>query len=137
MRPDGDGPQDLRPRADNGAIGDSGMALAVDLGCGIHRRRHAAQRHSVIEGDVIADLCGLANHHAHAVIDEQPAPDGGAGMYLDPGQGAPELGHNPPKQALTVAPEPMGWAVEEQNMHTRISKQHLHAGARSRVPGYN
>jgi hypothetical protein len=71
------------------------------------------------------------------VIDEQPAPDGGAGMYLDPGQGAPELGHNPPKQALTVAPEPMGWAVEEQNMHARIGKEHLYAGARSRVPGNN
>ena len=44
------------------------MALAVFLA-------GAAESHSLIESHVVADDRCLADHHAHAVIDEQPAAD--------------------------------------------------------------
>src|SRR3546814_10176241 len=34
-----------------------------------------AERHAVIEGDVLADLRSFTNDHAHAVIDEKAPPD--------------------------------------------------------------
>ena len=33
----------------------------------------SAERHALIERDILADNGRLANHHAHAVIDEKPA----------------------------------------------------------------
>jgi len=46
----------------------------------------------VVQGAVVADLGGLAHHHAHAVVDEHPAADLRPGMDLDArqpaGQGA-------------------------------------------------
>jgi len=57
-------------------------------------------------------------------------------MYLDPGQGAPELGHNPPKQGVDRgAKSQWAGAVEEQNMHTRISKQQPPRGSAQPGPG--
>ena len=43
----------------------------------------AAERHAVIEGAVVADLGGLADHHAGAVVDEEAQPDGGPGVDVD------------------------------------------------------
>ena len=34
---------------------------------------------------------GLTNHHAHTVVDKEPAPNLCAGMNLDAGQEAPDL----------------------------------------------
>jgi hypothetical protein len=45
----------------------------------------------VIERDVLADLGGLADDDAHAVVDEEAAPDRGAGMNLDAGEEAPQV----------------------------------------------
>ena len=54
-------------------------------------QRHAAQGDTLIEGNVVADFRRLADHAAHAVIDEQAAADGGARMDLDPRQHAPDV----------------------------------------------
>ena len=35
--------------------------------------RGAAQRHALVDGAAVADFRGLADHHAHAVVDEHAA----------------------------------------------------------------
>ena len=37
--------------------------------------RRAAERDALIDRHVVADLGGLADHHAHAVIDEEAPAD--------------------------------------------------------------
>src|SRR5512135_3241873 len=58
----------LRARADHHAVAYGGMALAMLPGS-------AAQGHAVIHGHVVADLGRLADHHAHAVVDEEAPAD--------------------------------------------------------------
>src|SRR5882724_2113376 len=51
----------------------------------------AAQGDALVEQHVVADFRGGANDHAHAVIDEESAPDGGAGVDFDACQKAGNL----------------------------------------------
>src|SRR5947209_4849355 len=44
--------------------------------------------HALIDRDVIADLSGLADHHAHAVVDQKPFADLCRWMDLHTGHGA-------------------------------------------------
>ena len=78
---DRDRTQDLGARPHHHARFQRGMALALVP-------RSAAQRDAVIERAIVADFGGLAHHHAHAVIDEHAAADGGAGVDFDAGQPA-------------------------------------------------
>ena len=57
----------------------------------------AAQSDTVVDGAVVPDLTGLAEHDAHAVINEQASADGGTGMDLDAGAAASVLA-DPPGQ---------------------------------------
>ena len=76
----------------------------------------AAQRDLVVEVDVIADLGGLADHHAHAVIDDQPAAEPGGRVDLDPGQPAADMGDEAGGQAEAAAPEAVGQPMPEDGM---------------------
>ena len=76
------------------------MALA-------HVLARAAQRHVLIERDVVADFGRLADDHAHAVIDEQSLADGRAGVDLDAGLFAGALRHNARQQLHVVLPQPV------------------------------
>ena len=80
---DGDGPEDLRAGTDDDAVLQRGMTLAG-------RPRRAAEGDAVVERHVLADLGGLADDDAGAVIDEEPPSDAGAGMNIDVGQKAAE-----------------------------------------------
>src|SRR5204862_4297795 len=112
---------------DDCASADRGMALVVDLGGSIHRRRNAAQGDSVIQGHIIADFGSLADHDSHPVVDEKAPANRSAGMDLDARGASPNLRHNSPKQPPPMLPEPVRRPVEKQDMHTRISKQNLKA----------
>ena len=57
----------------------------------------AAQSDTVVDGAVVPDLAGLAEHDAHAVINEQASADGGTGVDLDAGAAAAMLA-DPPGQ---------------------------------------
>jgi len=63
------------------------MALALLLA-------GSAERDALVEQHVIADFRGLADHHAHPVIDKAPPADGGAGMDLDSRNSSIELRNN-------------------------------------------
>ena len=80
-----DRPEDLGPGADHHAVAQRRMALALVPG-------GAAERHAVIQGDVVADLGGLADHDAGAVVDEEAPADARAGMNVDIGQRARQEG---------------------------------------------
>ena len=81
---DADVSQNLGARADDHVVAEGGVPLALLLA-------GAAQGHALVEQNVVADFGGLADHHAHAVVDEEPAADRRAGMDLDARQGAAEL----------------------------------------------
>ena len=53
----------------------------------------AAEGDALVERHVVADLGGLADHHAHAVIDEEAPTDLRARMDLDAGEEAAEVAH--------------------------------------------
>ena len=53
------------------------MTLAV-------REARSAERHALIDRAAVADFGGLADHDAHAVIDEDAFADLRARMDLDP-----------------------------------------------------
>src|SRR5580704_3434419 len=48
----------------------------------------AAERDALVEQHVVADLCGLADDDAHAVIDKEATPNLGARMDFDAGDPA-------------------------------------------------
>jgi hypothetical protein len=58
-------------------------------------QRGATQGHALVQGAVVANLGGLANHHAHPVIDEHPSTDASPGMNFNAGQNTPEMRHEP------------------------------------------
>ena len=79
----------------------------------------------MIERHVRADLGGLADHHAHAVINEHPIADAGAGMDLDAGQDAADMADEPAHQQPAVPPGPVAQAVEQQCVKSRIAQDNL------------
>ncbi len=68
--------ENVRVVSDEDSVAQCGMALAFFLA-------GAAQRHALVERNVVADNRGLADDHAHAVVNEDAQPDPRAGMNLD------------------------------------------------------
>ena len=66
------------------------------------------QRYALIQQNVIAQLGGLADDNAHAMVDEKPVADGGSRMDLNAGQKTRELGNQTrhDKPAPLVKPRP-------------------------------
>ncbi len=85
----------------------------------------------------MADLGRLADHHPHAMVDEQAAADGGAGMDLDAGQEPPDMRQEAAGQPPIAAPQPVGEAVDDQGMQPGIAKQDLGTRAGRGVPRQN
>ena len=82
-------PQHLRAGTDDDTVAQARMAL---LPAG---ERGAAQGHALVKRAIVADFGGLADHHAHAVVDKQPPADFGTGVDFDPGQEPPEMRYEP------------------------------------------
>ena len=93
----------------------------------------AAQRDAVIQGHILADLGRLADHHAHAVVDEQARADRRAGMDFDAGQAAHHLREPARQQFQPVHPQPVCDAVAPDGVQAGIAEQHFQQTARGRV----
>ena len=65
---DDDAAQDFGARSYHDTVSQGGMPLSFFIPC-------SAQRHTLIEQNIIANLCGLPNDHTHAVIDEEAPAD--------------------------------------------------------------
>src|SRR5690242_19373389 len=126
VMPDGDVAQNLRTRADHDVIPDRRMPLAFLLA-------RAAQRHALVEQHVIADLCRLADHHAHAVIDEAAPADGRAWMDFDAGESADELRQNACRESETSLVHSMPQPVQEDCMETRVAEEDFDRALRGGV----
>ena len=84
-----------------------------------------AQRYSVVDGAVIPDLAGLAEHDAHAVVDEQAPADLGTGVDLDGGLVAAVLADPAGKEKVPVLIQPVGNAVVDQDMEAGVQQDDL------------
>jgi hypothetical protein len=82
---------------------------------------------------VVADLGGFADDDASAVIDEEAATNGGAGMDVDVGQPAPDEGQPARAESPAPAPEAMREAMHEDGVQAGIGQQHFDARSRRRV----
>ena len=98
--------------------------------------RAAAERHAVVDHDVVADLGGLADDHAHAVVDEEPPADGRAGMDLDAGEEPGQLGDQPGREPQRrVSPQPVRQPVEPDRVQAGVGEEVLERTPRRRVVG--
>ena len=89
----------------------------------------AAQGHAVVDGAVVADLAGLTEHDAHAVVDEQAPADGSTGVDLDAGAAASVLADPPGQKEPLVLVQPVRNAVIDQNMKTGVQQNDLQHAA--------
>ena len=121
------GPRTLAPGTHHHVILQGGMALGL-------LPAHPAQGYAMIEGDIVADLGGLADHHPHAVVDEEALADCGAGVDLDAGQESAQVGAEAAEKKEFVLPEPVGDPVEPDGVQPRITENHFQFAARCRVP---
>src|SRR5664280_1551789 len=84
--------EDGRVRIEHGAVLNGRVALRA--GCGL-RHGERAQRDALVELDVVADHCRLADHDPGAVIDAERPADRGPGMDVDAGPRVGHLGEEP------------------------------------------
>jgi len=109
VRPDGDRPEDLCPRADDDVVFQRWMALHLD-------QVNAAQGDVMVEQDVVADLGRLADDRAHAVVDDKAAADARAGVDFDAGEEAAELRHEAAEKVKVPPPQAVGQAVKPERV---------------------
>ena len=93
----------------------------------------AAERDALIDEHVVANLGGLADDDAHAVVDEQAPPDFCAGMNLDSGEQTRKLADHASEQLGVALPEPMRAAMEPDCVQTRVGEHDFERGARRGV----
>src|SRR3984957_12320808 len=93
----------------------------------------AAERDALVDEHVVADFDGLAEHHAHPMIDEQAPADCRAGMNLDASEPSRQLADHPAKKLAVMLPEPVREAVKPDRMQSRVREHDLERGARGRV----
>ena len=94
---------------------------------------HAAQRDSVVNRAVVPHLGRLADHNAHAVIDEDASADAGAGMNFYSGQKAPDVTNPSCKSAPTLNPAPVRGAMNGQSVQSGVAEEHLPGRACGRI----
>src|SRR5882724_1983388 len=125
-RPDGEAPENLRPRPHGDVVAQGGMTL-------LPPHAGAAEGHALEQGHVLADLRRLADDDAHAVVDEEAPPQLGRGMDLDPGEEATQVGHEAGEGIPARVPEAMRHAVNPDRVDARIGQHHLELRARGGV----
>src|SRR5579859_6759559 len=87
----------------------------------------ASQSHTLVEGHIVADDTGLADHDPHAVVDEEAAADLRPGMNFNSGQQARDLRKPASKEKETVVPQPMIDAVEPNRMQAGVAEKNFQA----------
>jgi hypothetical protein len=83
----------------------------------------AAQGNALVNEHVVADLGRLADHHAHAVVNEETPPDASARVDFDSCEPAAELGDETRNQRYAPAPELVRQPVQQDGMETGITQQ--------------
>ena len=84
-----------------------------------------AQRHALVELDVLADVAGLADDDAGAVVDEEAGADAGAGVDVDAGLGVGVLGHHARDQRHAQQQQLVGDAIDRDRLQAGIAEDDL------------
>jgi len=111
-----DRPQHLRPRADHHTVAQCGVPFSLLF-------PRAAERDPLVEGHVAADLGRLADHHPHAMIDEESAADLRAGVNFDAGEKPRERSDEGRNDRHAPTPELMGDAVRQRRVQAGVGEQ--------------
>ena len=106
---DMNGAEHLGAGTDNDIIAQRGVTLALFPAC-------ASQCDTVIEGAIVADFRGFAYDDPHAVINEKAPSYGGAGMNLDAGYPARDIGNHACQPGQAVAKQGVAQAMGEHRM---------------------
>ena len=93
----------------------------------------AAQSHALVQQAVVTDNGGLADHHAHAVVDEQTLSDLRTGMDLDAGLVSCTLGYDASNGIEFVLIEPVGTPIAAHCFQPGVCQQNFKAAACRRV----
>ena len=123
---DGDRPEHLRPSPDNNAVLQGGVALRL---C----QHLPTQGHPVIEHAVIADFGGLPDDDAHAVVDEEPSPDGGPGVDFHTAGEPGNLGEGAGQELVPVDPQLMGDPVCPDRVQAGVHDEDLQRATGGRI----
>jgi len=118
--------EDFCAGADHHTVADGGVAFAGFLA-------GAAQGDALVEEDVVAEFGGFADDDAHAVVDEEAAADGGAGVDFDASEHAGELADRAGQGSPACAVQSMGEAMQKDCVEARITQHDLEYAARGRV----
>ena len=94
----------FRPATYEHVVAQGRMTLASVLA-------RTAERHALIYQAVVADFGRLPDNDAHAVVNDEAAPDNGAGVDFDTRPEAGPLRHATRQKAQVVAVQPMGETV--------------------------
>jgi hypothetical protein len=92
-------------------------------------RPRATEGHPVVQQHVVTDDGGLTDHHAHAVVDEEPATDRGARVDLDAGEETRQLGDHTREQSQPGPPEAVREPVTPHGVQAGVGQPDLEAGA--------
>lgn len=107
--------QYLRADADDDVIANRRVAFATMLA-------GTAERDTLVHRDVLANDGRFTNHHAHAVIDEEPGPERRSRMDLDPGQETRRVGDQSGQESLVATMEGMGHSMKLDRVKTRVGE---------------
>ena len=93
------------------------------------REAGAAERHALVDRAVVPDLDGLADDDAHAVVDEESAPDGRTRMDLDAGQKARDVREPAREDRNAPAMEPVDEAMGGDGLKAGIRQDDVEPSA--------
>ena len=116
----------LAPGADEHMVLERGVSLLVP-------RRGSAQGDPLHDVAVVPDDRGLADHDAHAMVDEEAMPDLRARVDLDAGEHAVEVRDQSRQHRNAQPVQPVREAVDDQCVHTGVRQEHLERPARGGV----
>src|SRR5450759_8909 len=121
---DGDGPEDTGSHGDDDPVLDGRVPLAFLFSC-------ASQRYALEQSDVVSDLGRLADHDAHAMVDEEPLTDGRALVYLDAGYHSGEHRYRAREAGNVSQVQVVGDPMGPDGMEPRVGRDDLErAGGR-------
>src|SRR5690606_11842662 len=96
-------------------------------------RTPPAEDGPLVERDILAYFSRLADHDAHAVVDEATRSDLRPGMDLDARQESGEVGDEARHEAKPQPPEGVGDPVELKGVKSRVTQEHLEEVAGRRI----
>src|SRR5579862_8749468 len=111
-------PENLGACSDHDVVADRGVTLAL-LVAG------SAERDAQVNENVVANLSGLADYHAHAVVDEETAADPGSRMDFDAGQKAGNLGDETRQNRDVGFIQAMREAVHQNRVKSGVAEDDL------------